>query len=44
MATTSAKRCGGEARWVVEIEIAASPNIAFATTAPTMQPATWAGM
>jgi hypothetical protein len=28
---------------VVEIDTAESPNIAFATTAPTMQPATWAG-
>jgi hypothetical protein len=43
VATTSAKRCEGEARWVVEIEIAVRPNIALAVTAPAVQPATWAG-
>jgi hypothetical protein len=42
-ATTSAKRWDGETRWVVEIEIATRPNIALATTAPTIQPATWDG-
>ena len=41
---TSAKRCAGLARWLVEMLIAASANIALATIAPVMQPAIWAGM
>ncbi len=43
VATTSAKRCADEARWVVEMLIAERANIAFAAIAPAMQPPTWAG-
>ena len=44
VAMTSANRCAGLARWLVEMLIAASSNIALATIAPVMQPAIWAGM
>ena len=43
VAITSAKRCAGLARWLSEMLIALSANIALAATAPVMQPATWAG-
>src|SRR4051812_36600914 len=41
---TSANRWAGLARWWVEMLIALSANMAPATVAPLMQPATWAGM
>ena len=44
VATTSASRCASEARCLFEMLIAASANIPLATTAPAMQPQTWAGM
>ena len=43
VAITSANRCAGDARCLVEMLTAASANIPFATIAPTMQPPTWAG-
>ena len=44
VAITSENRCAGEARWWVEMLIAAEANMPFAAIAPRMQPATWAGM
>ena len=44
LAITSANRCDGEARCLVEMLTAASANIALATRAPRMQPAICAGM
>ena len=38
VAITSENRCAGEARWCVEMLIAASENMPFATIAPRMQP------
>src|SRR6516164_9800769 len=43
VATTSERKCAGEARCLVEISMAALENMTLATTAPKMQPATWAG-
>ena len=43
VATTSAKRCAGLARWVSEMLTAARENIALAAIAPDTQPATCAG-
>ena len=43
MATTSEKKWAPDARCLVEIETAARENMMLATTAPLMQPATWAG-
>lgn len=43
VATTSARRCGPEARCVVLTPASGSPNIALASTAPDRQPTTWVG-
>jgi hypothetical protein len=43
VATISDRKCAGEARSLAEMLTAARENIRFATTAPPMQPATWAG-
>src|SRR5205823_3737259 len=43
VATTSASRWAGLARWWVEMLTAASANIALASTAPSAHPAIWAG-
>ena len=43
VATISERKWAGVARWWVEIDTAALENIRLATTAPPMQPATWAG-
>ncbi len=43
VAITSANRCALVALWWVEMLIAESENIAFAVTAPRMQPPIWAG-
>ena len=44
VAMTSENRCAGLARWCVEMLMAARENIPLATTAPSTQPATCAGM
>src|ERR1700677_3753942 len=43
VATISAHTCALEARCLVEPATSACANIALATIAPVMQPATWAG-
>ena len=44
VAIASENRCAGDARWWVEMLIAARPNIVFAVMAPRTQPAIWTGM
>src|ERR1700684_325757 len=43
VATTSESQCGPDARCFVEIEMAASENMALATIAPKMHPSVWKG-
>jgi hypothetical protein len=40
---TSDRKCAGDARCLAEMLTAAWANIRFATTAPPVHPATWAG-
>ena len=44
VATSSANRCAGLARWWLEMLIAVRANMPLAAIAPTMQPAICAGM
>ena len=43
VATTSERKCTGEARCLVESSATESENMTLATPAPTTHPTTWTG-